>query len=83
MLFLLFKFLVFMAMSAAFVALGLLMIFWPDVYLRWVRWANVKQYAAWLHEPDVHSWSSRMLGVMFAMFGVFLAVVSVYILFFQ
>jgi hypothetical protein len=84
MLLLLFKFLVAMAMSAAWVALGLLMTFWPDVYLRWVRWANVERYAPWLHpEPDVHSWPSKMLGVMFALFGVFVAVMSVYILWFQ
>jgi hypothetical protein len=84
MLFLLFKFLVAMAMSAAWVALGLVMIFRPDLYLRWVRWSNVERYAPWLHtKTDVYSWPSRLLGVWFALFGVFVAVVSVYILWFQ
>ena len=81
MLFLAFKFFLIVTLSAGWVALGLIMIFWPDLYLRWVRWANVGSPMPWLHrEPDVHSWPSRTLGVWFALFGVFVAVASVYIL---
>ena len=81
---LIFKSFAFVIMSSAFVALGFLMIFWPDAYLRWVRWADVESYAPRLHRRlDVHSWSSRLLGVCFVLFGVFVAIVSGYILWFE
>jgi hypothetical protein len=52
--------------SAAFLAVGLLMAFWPATYLRWARW-SVENCAPWLVRGwDVnHSqyrWGFRMVG---------------------
>jgi hypothetical protein len=81
---LVFSFVVLIAVSAAFLAVGLLIAFWPATYLRWVRWSNVEIYAPWVVRGlDVHSWRFRAGGILMALFGVIFAILTVYICWFQ
>jgi hypothetical protein len=76
-----FSFFSFIIVSAGFVAIGLLIAFWPATYARWVHWSNV---ASWLVRGlDFYSWRSRMVGIWMALFGVAFAVLSVWIAWFQ
>jgi hypothetical protein len=73
--------------SAAFLAVGLLMAFWPATYLRWARW-SVENCAPWLVRGwDVnHSqyrWGFRMVGIWLALFGITAAVLCIWIPWFQ
>jgi len=69
---------------AAFLAVGLLMAFWPATYLRWVHWSRVENYAPWLvRESDVnrphYRWGLRIVGIGMALFGVTTAVMAAWI----
>jgi hypothetical protein len=77
-----------MVVSSGFVALGLIIAFWPATYMRWLRWSNVHRYAPWaLRDWDLsqdhHGWRSRALGIVFALFGVIAAVLNIWIYWFQ
>ena len=37
-----------MVVSAGFVAMGLIIAFWPAAYMRWLRWSNVDRYPRWV-----------------------------------
>ena len=83
-----FSFFVLIALSAAFVTVGLLIAFWPATYLRWVRWSNVENYAPWvLRGWDLnhgqYGWRFKIVGVGLALFGVTAAVLTVWIHWFQ
>lgn len=78
------SFSVLIVLSAAFLAVGLLIAFWPATYLRWVRWSNVENYAPWFFRGfDVHSWRSRIVGIWIALFGLIAAILTIYICWFQ
>jgi hypothetical protein len=71
-------------MSAAFLAVGLLIAFWPATYLQWVRWSNVESYAPWVTRGlDVYRWRFRIVGIGFALFGITTAIATVWIHWFQ
>lgn len=71
-------------MSVAFLAVGLLIAFWPATYLQWVRWSNVEHYAPWVGRGlDVYSWRVRIVGIVMALFGVTSAILTVWIQWFQ
>jgi hypothetical protein len=71
-------------LSAAFLAVGLLIAFWPATYLRWIRWSNVDRYPRWLvGSLDVYSWRSRIVGIGLGLFGVAAAILTVWISWFQ
>src|ERR1700683_4557534 len=77
-----------MVLSAAFVALGLLILFWPNTYLRWVRWSKGKDNAPWWFRGwDVNHlplpWGIRIFGVVSVLFGITFAVLSIWIHWFQ
>ncbi|GEM_PF-6509581 len=79
-----FRFLLELAMSGAFIAVGLLIAFCPAIYARWIRWSNVEYYAPWLVRGlNVYSWRSRSVGIWLALFGVVLAIMVVRIHWFQ
>jgi len=81
---LVFSFFVLVVLSAAFLAVGLLIAFWPATYLQWVRWSKVEYYAPWLVRGwDVNSWRCRIVGIWLALFGVIAAILTVYICWFQ
>jgi hypothetical protein len=78
------RFFVLMVLSTAFLAVGLLIAFWPATYSRWVRWSNVEHYAPWFFRgSDIYSWRSRLVGIWMAVFGVVAAILTVYICWFQ
>jgi len=71
-------------LSAGFLALGLLILFWTGTYLKWVRWSKVGDNAPWLvrgwdvnHPP--YPWRIRILGVPCVLFGITFAVLSIWI----
>ena len=75
-------------LSAAFLAVGLLILFWPATYLRWVHWSRVANYAPWLvrgwdvkHPP--YPWRVRIVGLPIMLFGITAVVLSVWIQWFQ
>ena len=71
-------------MSAGFLAVGLLIAFWPATYWRWVRWSKVEYYAPWLVRGlDVYSWRYRIVGIGGALFGITTAILTVWIHWFQ
>ena len=81
---LVFGFLLEMVMSGAFVAVGVLIAFWPATYLRWLRWSKVERYASWLVRGlDVYSWRFWIVGIWLALFGIIAAVMVVRIHWFQ
>ena len=75
-------------LSAAFLAVGLLMAFWPATYLRWVLWSKVENYAPWLVRAwDVNHphgrWGFRIVGISIALFGFTAAVLTIWVPWFQ
>jgi hypothetical protein len=79
-----FSFFLFIVVSAGFLAIGLLIAFWPATYLRWLHWSNVEHYAPWaVRGLDVYSWWFRMVGIWMALFGVIAAILSVWIHWFE
>ena len=79
-----FTFFVLIVLSAAFVAVGLIIAFWPATYSRWGRWSNVEHFAPrFFRGWDAHSWRSRIIGISMALFGVIFAILTVYICWFQ
>jgi len=71
-------------LSAAFLAVGLLIAFWPTTYSRWARWSNVEHYAPWFFRGwGAHIWRSKIVGIWMALFGVIFAILTVYICWFQ
>ena len=82
------SFLLLIVMSAAFLALGLLIAFWPATYLRWVRWSKVEHYAPWVvrgfdFKRGHYGWQVRIVGIAFALFGITAAILTVWICWFQ
>ncbi len=78
------SFVVQIALSAAFLAVGLLIAFWPVTYLRWVHSSKVEQYAPWvLRGQNVHHWNYRIIGVVMAAFGAIAAILTVWVHWFQ
>jgi hypothetical protein len=80
------RFLLGVVVSAAFVAMGLLMALWPGTYLRWVRWSKVESYAPWLvraRDPDHSGWQIKIIGIALALLGITAVVLWVYIRWFQ
>lgn len=72
--------------SAAFVAIGLLMLLWPATYFRWVHSSKVESYAPWL----VRSWDVdharsqvKIIGIALGLFGIAAAALWVFILWLQ
>jgi hypothetical protein len=83
-----FSFFLSMVVSTGFVAVGLIIAFWPATYMRWLRWSKVDRYPPWVLcgwdlSKDQDGWRFRMLGIMFAVFGVIVAVRSIWIYWFQ
>jgi hypothetical protein len=83
-----FSFFVLIVLSAAFLALGLLIAFWPATYLRWVRWSNMESYAPWVvrgldFDQQHYGWRFRIVGFGMALFGVTAAILTVWIHWFQ
>jgi len=83
-----FSFFLSMVVPAGFVAVGLIIAFWPATYMRWLRWSNVERYAPWVIRGwdlsrDQYGWRFRTLGIMFAVFGVLVAVLNIWIYWFQ
>src|SRR5258707_5586483 len=85
---LVFSFLVLIILSAAFLAAGLVIAFWPATCLQWVRWSKVEHYAPWVvrgwdvnHEH--YGWRFRIVGIGMALFGVTAAILTVWIHWFQ
>ncbi len=85
---LVFSFFVLVVLSATFLAVGLLIAFWPATYLQWVRWSKVEYYAPWL----IRGWDVnhghyglrfRIVGIGMALFGVTAAILTVWIHWFQ
>ena len=83
-----FSFFMQIVLSAAFLAVGLLILFWPDTYLRWVRWSKVGDNAPWL----VRGWDVnhpplplriRIAGVGSVLLGISAIVLSIWIYWFQ
>jgi hypothetical protein len=71
-------------LSAAFVAVGLLIAFWPATYARWVRWSDVERYVPWFFRGwNAYAWRSRIVGIGMALFGVIFAILTVYICWLQ
>jgi hypothetical protein len=68
--------------GAMFLTNGALLIFRPDLFLRFYDWQNPGDYvgktAAW--RKDVRSIEWKFLGVIFALMGVFLLVASISLL---
>ena len=80
------RFLFGVVVSAAIVAMGLLMALWPATYFRWVRWLKVESYAPWLHrrwDLDHARWQVKILGIAFTLFGITAVVLWVFINYFQ
>jgi len=82
------KFVLQLVLDAGFVAIGLLIAFWPATYLRWVRWSKVESYARWVvrgldFENQRYGWRIRMIGVWLALFGVIAATLTIWIYWFQ
>ena len=82
-----FSFSLFTAVAGGFVALGLLIAFWPASYERWVRWST-KSHPPWLAlllrvDYNYRSWRYRMLGIWFALFGVTFIILGVRVYWFQ
>jgi hypothetical protein len=85
---LVFTFLVLITLSIGFVAVGMLIVFWPTAYLRWIHWSKVEDYAPWLVRgwgiTDGHyGWRVRIVGLGMALFGVTFAVLSIWACWFQ
>jgi hypothetical protein len=83
-----FSFFLSMVVSAGFVAVGLVIAFWPATYMRWLRWSNVHRYAPWVLrewdlKQDQYGRRFRKLGILFAVFGVIAVVLNVWIYWFQ
>jgi hypothetical protein len=79
-----FSFVLFIVVSVGFIAVGLLIAFWPDAYARWVHRSNVERNAPWLVRGlDFYSWPCRMVGIWIALFGVTAVILSVWIHWFQ
>jgi len=73
-------------MSVAFLAVGLLIAFWPATYSRWVHWSKVESYAPWLVrdvDQRVYHWTFRIAGILLALFGVTVGILTVWISWFQ
>jgi hypothetical protein len=80
------RFLLGVVVSAAFVAMGLLMALWPATYFKWVRGSKVESYAPWLYrrsDLDHARWQVKILGIAFALFGITAVVLWVFIYYFQ
>jgi hypothetical protein len=83
-----FSFLIFVAISASFIAVGMLIIFSPATYMRWVRWSNAQRHSRWVLRgwdlnKDEYSWQFKVPGVLCAFFGVVAIVLSVWIFWLQ
>jgi hypothetical protein len=69
-------------MSVAFLAVGILIAFWPATYLRWVHWSKVESYAPWLvrhlNQRGYH-WKFRIVGIWLALFGLTAGILTVWI----
>ena len=83
-----FSFFLSLVVSAGFVAVGLIIAFWPATYMRWLRWSHVDRYQRWELRgwdlsQDQYGWRFRMLGIVFALFGVIAAVLNIWIYWFQ
>ncbi len=83
-----FSFFALIILSAAFLAVGLLVAFRPATYLRWVRWSKVDYYAPWVVRGwhvnhGEYSWRFRIVGIGMALFGVAAAILTVWIHWFQ
>ncbi len=80
-----FSFFLSMVVCAGFAAIGLIIAFWPATYMRWLRWSNVDRYPRWVlrGSPDLsqdqYGWRFRKLGIVFALFGILAAVLTIWI----
>jgi hypothetical protein len=78
-----------LVVGAAFVALGLIMLFWPGTYFRWVHWSKVEAYAprwmvrGWYGDRAPYPLRVRIGGIVFALFGIVAIVLIIYIFWFQ
>jgi hypothetical protein len=73
-----------LALSAGFLAIGLLIAFRPATYLRWVLWSRADRFPQWLvASEDIYSWRSRSVGIWATLFGIFAAILTVWIAWFQ
>jgi hypothetical protein len=80
------RFLLGIVVSAAFVAMGVLMAVWPATYFRWVRWSRVECYAPWLvrrWDLDHTRWQAKVVGIGFVLFGITAAALWIFIWWFQ
>jgi hypothetical protein len=82
-----FNFSLFIIVAGGFVAMGLLIAFWPASYERWIRWSTAS-YPPWLAralrvDHNYYSWRHRMLGIWFVLFGVTFIVLGVRVYWFQ
>jgi hypothetical protein len=85
---LIFSFLALIVLSAAFMAVGVIIAFRPATYSRWIRWSKAESYAPWLvHEWGVnherYGWRVRIVGIAMSLFGFTALILTVWICWFQ
>jgi hypothetical protein len=83
-----FSFCVQIALATACLAIGLLMVFWPSIYVQWIRWSRLEDYAPWLvrgldDDPREYGLRFRRPGIAFALCGVVSIGLIVWIRWFQ
>jgi hypothetical protein len=73
--------------SIAFLIMGLIIAFRPDLYCQWVRWSRTPSYFPWLTrgwaEDEHYGWRVKFVGVVLALGGVILIVLTIWVCWFQ
>ena len=82
---LIFRFLVMFVVSAGFIAMGSLMLFWPTTYWRWAgRSATTSWWTrGWDENHRQARWGLKIVGVGMTLFGIVCALLTVWIYWFQ
>jgi hypothetical protein len=81
------SFFVLILLSLAFLAVGVVIAFYPHTYSRWLRRSRAEHYLRYLpstfREFDVFSWRFRIVGIWLALFGLIFAAATVWICWIQ
>lgn len=79
-------FLLLITFSVAFLILGLIIVFRPDIYSRWVRSSRGSRTTSlqrgWAEDED-YGWRVKIVGVAFAIGGILSVILSIWICWFQ
>jgi hypothetical protein len=79
-------FLLLITISVAFLILGLIIVFRPDIYSRWVH-SSPGFRTTWLHrgwaEDEHYSWRVKIVGGGFAVGGILFVILSIWVYWFQ